>query len=48
MQGELGRKKESQMGSEPTTLRDLVGWSSHGPNFSILELTCTNPLFSRT
>ena len=25
MQGELGKKSESEMGFEPTTLRDLVG-----------------------
>ena len=25
--GGLGKKPESQMGFEPTTLRDLVGWS---------------------
>ena len=27
--GGLGKKSESQMGFEPTTLRDLVGWSNH-------------------
>ena len=29
MLGELGKKSESQMGFEPTTLRDLVGCSNH-------------------
>ena len=27
--GDLGKKSESQMGFEPTTLRDLVGCSNH-------------------
>ena len=27
--GGLGKKSESQMGFEPTTLRDLVGCSNH-------------------
>ena len=29
MFGELGKKSELQMGFEPTTLRDLVGFSNH-------------------